>query len=83
MWNFISIELTYQVLSSLIIQVPRTWKSYFKCPALAILISKMQVRYLELTYQVLSSLLFEAPGTLSLHFKRPALATLIFKVSGI
>ena len=43
-----SIELTYQVISSLIIQVPGTYSFYFKCQALEILISKAPDRYLEL-----------------------------------
>ena len=55
-------ELTYQLLSSLICQVQGTWSLHFKCPALASLISKVPVRHLELTYQVHSSLIFEAPG---------------------
>ena len=80
--TYISIEITYQVISSLIFQVPGTQSLHFNCRALATLISKVPVRHVELTYQVLSYLIFEAPGTQSLHFKCPALTILIFKVPG-
>ena len=68
--TYISIELTYQVISSLIFQVPGTQSLHFKCPALATLISKMPViQHLCIGCPELAAQIFELPGIQNLCFK--------------
>ena len=67
------LELTYQVLSSLIFETPGTQSLHFKCPALATLIFEVPgIQNLHVGWPALAALIFEVPGNQNLNFKCPA-----------
>ena len=67
------LELTYQVLSSLIFETPGTESLHFKCPALATLIFEMLgIQNLYVGWPAFAALIFEVPGIQNLNFTCPA-----------